>query len=88
MLVSFYIQIIIICLALLVTLLPFLGFPLPLDKALTVILGASLLTVAVYSLYRGYVRILEREEKRRLEYIKNKEKNKETVTITRKQNTD
>lgn len=73
MLVSFYVQISIITMSLLLVLLPFLGLPPSLDKALTTVFAFLILGVSVYALYGGYVRILRREEKR-LEQQKQKDK--------------
>ncbi|MEX0909978.1 MAG: hypothetical protein WDZ75_01655 [Candidatus Paceibacterota bacterium] len=64
MLVSFYAQIFIIGMSLLVILLPFLGLPQTWDRALTTILGVLIFSVGLYALYGGYVRILKREERR------------------------
>lgn len=62
--VSFYAQISIIGLSLLITVLPFLGLPQSWDRALTAIIGFLVLGVATTALYRGYVKVMRREERR------------------------
>lgn len=80
MLVSFYVQISIILMSFLLVLLPFLGLPQSLDKALTAIFGSLIFGISVYALYRGYVRILKREEKRLEKYeVKEKKPREESV---------
>jgi hypothetical protein len=74
MLVSFYAQISIIGMSLLVILVPFLGFPQSWDNSLTAVFGVLIFGVGLYSFYVGYVRILKREERRlRDKEAKNKE---------------
>lgn len=79
MLVSFYAQISIIGVALLVTVLPFLGFPHYLEKMLSGSLGFIIFCIAVTALYRGYVQILRREEKR-VEQQEKREEKKQKVS--------
>lgn len=62
--VSFYAQISIIGLSLLITVLPFLGLPQSWNRALTAIIGFLILGVATTALYRGYVKVMRREERR------------------------
>lgn len=83
MLVSFYVQISIITMSLVLVLLPFVGLPPSLDKALTTVFAFLILGISVYALYGGYVRILKREEKR-LEQQQQKEKktSEELVELT------
>lgn len=61
--VSFYALIAIIVSSLFLTLLPFLGFPYAWDRAMTAVFGALIFGIAIYSLYRGYVRILARMQR-------------------------
>lgn len=63
--VSFYALAAIIVTSFLLTLLPFLGFPYPWERALTAAFGALIFGTSLFSLYRGYVRILARLERQK-----------------------
>lgn len=76
--ISFYALLTIMISSLLLTLLPFAGFPHAWDKALTSVFGALIFGVSAFSLYRAYVLIIARMERR--ERSRNKRENEKEVS--------